>query len=63
MIPVVVVKNGEQVGWFKDIRPGINCLIESCKINNFDIRDYELRDYYDGIILWSGSKESDLVYK
>lgn len=56
MVKVLVVKNGEKMGWFKDLQPGINCILESCKTNKFDIRDYELRDMEGGIILWSGRK-------
>lgn len=61
MIKVVVVKNGQSLGWFKDLEPGINCILESCKINHFDVKDYELRDYDYGNILWSGRKYIDNI--
>jgi hypothetical protein len=59
MIKVLAVKNGETLGWFKDLQAGINSILESSKVNNFDIKDYELRDMEDGIILWSGRKYTE----
>lgn len=59
MIRVVVVKNGKEIGWFKDLQPGINCILESCKVHDFDIKEYELRHYEEGNILWSGKKYTE----
>ena len=56
MVKVLVVKNGETLGWFKDLNPGITCVLDSCRKYNFDISDYELRSMEDETILWSGKK-------
>lgn len=63
MIRVVVVKDGKEVGWFKDLEPGINCIIESCKNNSLEVEKYELRHYENRNILWSGKKYTENIYK
>ena len=54
---VRVFKNGVEVGWFKDIVPGANALINSCRVHGFDIEQYDFRDYDTAKnILWKGEK-------
>lgn len=61
MIKVIAVKNGEVVGWFKDLIPGINCIKESCKVNGFNIQEYEIRDFENRNLLWTGEKQEILA--
>lgn len=57
MNKVKVYKNGQEVGWYKDLVPGINAIKATCKNMGYDIREYELRDYTDEKkILWNGSE-------
>ena len=54
---VKVFKNGVEVGWQKDIVPGKNAVIASCKVHGFNIEEYEFRDYETAKkVLWKGTK-------
>lgn len=54
---VRVYKNGKEVGWYKDIVPGANAVIATCRSLGFDITEYEFRDYEnDEKIVWKGEK-------
>lgn len=54
---VKVYKRGVEVGWFKDIVPGANAVINACKYHNFDITEYEFRDFEDDKkIVWRGQE-------
>lgn len=59
MTKVRVIKDNIEVGWFKDLQPGINCIIETCKLHKFDISLYKLVDYYDSKVLWTGESIVD----
>lgn len=52
---VRVYKRGIEVGWYKDIIPGINAVIATCKNLNMDIKDFEFREYEnDSNVVWRG---------
>ena len=54
---VKVYKRGVEVGWFKDIVPGANAVINACKYHKFDITEYEFRDFEDTTkIVWRGQE-------
>lgn len=54
---VRVFKNDVEIGWFKDIIPGSNALINACRVHGFDIEAYEFRDWETAKnILWKGEK-------
>jgi hypothetical protein len=55
MQKVRVYKNGVEVGWYKDIVPGANAVIATCKLRGMDICDYEFRDFDDDKkVVWRG---------
>ena len=55
-IKVKVFKNGQEVGWYKDLVPGINAIEATCKNMGYDIKEYELRDYNnEKKVLWNGA--------
>ena len=55
---VKVYKNGKEVGWYKDIVPGANAVIATCKKWGFDITQYEFRDYDDDKkVVWRGTED------
>lgn len=54
---VRVYKNGVEVGWYKDIVPGANAVIATCRSLGFDIEAYEFREYDNSEnIVWKGEK-------
>lgn len=61
-VKVKVFKNGVEVGWYKNLVPGVNAIKATCKNMGFNIEDYELRDYETAkIILWRGAQEQKSV--
>jgi hypothetical protein len=55
MTKVKVYKNGSEVGWYKDLVPGINAIKATCENMGYDLKEYELRDYEDEKkVLWRG---------
>ena len=57
-IKVKVFKCGVEVGWYKNLVPGVNAIKATCKNLGYNIEDYELRDFDTGKnILWKGSQE------
>ena len=57
-VKVKVFKKGIEVGWYKNLVPGVNAIKATCKNMGYDIADYELRDYETAkIILWRGAQE------
>lgn len=57
LIKVKVFKRGQEVGWYKDIVPGVNAIKATCERQGFDIKEYELRDYETAKkVLWNGAK-------
>jgi hypothetical protein len=55
---VRVFKNNVEVGWFKDITPGSNALINACKVHGFDITEYHFTQFEDTKkIVWKGEKK------
>ena len=54
---VKVFKKGVEVGWYKDIVPGVNAVEATCEAFGFDIADYEFRLYEDeNKVVWSGAR-------
>lgn len=54
---VRVYKNGVECGWYKDIIPGQNAIIATCKLRGYDITQYEFRDFEDDTkVLWIGAQ-------
>lgn len=60
MIPVLVYKNEVEMGWFKDLEGGINCIRETCRNQGFDINEYKLVCKESKKILWNGTDDYDL---
>lgn len=57
LIKVKVFKDGKEVGWYKDLVPGVNAIKATCHNMGYDIKAYELRDYETAKkVLWSGMK-------
>ena len=57
MQKVRVYKNGVEVGWYKDIEPGANAVIATCKLQGMNLADFEFRDYDDDKkVLWRGAE-------
>ena len=54
---VKVFKNNIECGWYKDIIPGANAIVATCKNLGFDITAYHFTDF-DNIknIVWRGEK-------
>ena len=44
-VKVKVFKNGQEVGWYKDIEPGANAVKAVCEQRGWDIAQYEFHDY------------------
>lgn len=62
MTKVKVYKNGYEVGWYKDLVPGINSIKATCENMGYDLKEYELRDYEDEKkVLWSGIEIANIV--
>jgi hypothetical protein len=62
---VKVFKNGQEVGWYKDITPGANAVIATCKNLGYDITQYHFTEYDNTEnIVWRGEKSmvDDLQY-
>lgn len=56
-VKVKVFKDGVEVGWFKDIVPGANALIDACLYHGFDITKYHFAEYDNTEnIVWRGEK-------
>ena len=56
-VKVKVFKKGVEVGWYKNLVPGVNAIKATCKNMGYDIKEYELRDYETAKkVLWSGAK-------
>lgn len=54
---VKVFKNGQEVGWYKDIIPGANAVIATCKYLGYDITQYHFTEYDNTQnIVWRGEK-------
>lgn len=54
---VHVYKNGICIGWFKDVVPGANAVIATCRHHGYDITQYEFRDFEDDEkVVWRGEK-------
>lgn len=57
----VLMKNGIEMGWFKNLEGGVNCILMTCKYHGrelgFDPRSYQIVDAVTREILWSGEKE------
>ena len=61
-VKVKVFKKGVEVGWYKNLVPGVNAIRATCKNMGYNIEDYELRDYETArIILWRGAQEQKSV--
>ena len=61
-VKVKVFKNGVEVGWYKNLVPGVNAIKATCKNMGFNIEAYELRDYETAKkILWRGAQEQKSV--
>lgn len=56
-IKVKVFKDDIECGWYKDVVPGANAVIDACKHHGFDITKYHFAEY-DNIknIVWRGEK-------
>lgn len=54
---VKVIKNGDDVGWYKNIESGVNNVKSTCEVHGFDISHYEFRSAIDDTVVWRGSDE------
>lgn len=54
---VKVFKNGKEVGWYKDIVPGANAVIATCKNLGYDITQYYFTEFDNpDNIVWRGEQ-------
>lgn len=54
---VRVFKNDQEIGWYKDIKPGANAVIATCKNLGFDITQYYFTEYDDtSKVVWRGEQ-------
>lgn len=54
---VRVFKDGVECGWYKDVVPGANAVIATCKNLGYDITLYHFADYDNTEnIVWRGEK-------
>jgi hypothetical protein len=51
----IIYKNGNNVGFYKNIEATINSIVATCEVHRFDIEEYELKDF-NGHIVWAGNK-------
>jgi hypothetical protein len=59
-IKVKAFKNGVEIGWYKDILPGVNAVKALCEQRGWDISQYDFRLFDDTTqIVWRGSSENN----